>query len=186
MPVSDPVLLEAATGLASSVDYNANINDLEDTLLAGFGPGVLSGGTVSDAGGLLVNIEASVYLIGIKLSKSAENGFALLANSTNRIWAVTDPDDDERISYLAVAHANAVERAVKIAEAVTDGADILTLTNDLPDKWARPLARPLIPQQDVIAATETQVIHAGEQVQVFESLTIKGVLTIAGKVRVTA
>ncbi len=134
MAQSDYVLEPAVgPGLASSADYNANNHDVEDTFGAAMGYGILSGGTGAIGTGLNVNMVLSSFLLGIKLSKAAiavpVNANKTGAN-TNRIWAVTDPSDPERVVYRVLNDGSTLARGVLCCTADTNASNVTSVTNN--------------------------------------------------------
>ncbi|MFN3652598.1 MAG: hypothetical protein ACK47B_23725 [Armatimonadota bacterium] len=129
MSASDYALRQAVTGLASSSDYNANLQDLEDSLLEGLGAGVLSGGNVTDGGGLVASVDATELLIGIYFAKAAAS-VALSPSATNKLWAVVDPDHAERCTYEARTDGTTPARAALLAEIVTGAASITSIDDN--------------------------------------------------------
>lgn len=127
MAQSDYTLnLATSNTIADSAEVNANLNDIEDTNVAGFGAGVISGAVVTDGGGLNANVSAAVFLLGVKLSKAAAV-VALNPSTTNRIWAVTDPDNAERVVYQVTTTAVTLARACIIAEVDTSASAITAI-----------------------------------------------------------
>lgn len=135
MAVSDYILYPAiGHAAADSAKQNSNNNDLEDTSIATFGMGVISGGVCTIGTGLSVNVDpdggetVSQYLLGIVLSKSAEV-VAILANKTNAIlWVVTDPDVADRCYYQWIYDGSILPRATPICRA-TSGASTVTVVS---------------------------------------------------------
>lgn len=130
--MTDFVLKPAATGLASSADYNRNLTDTERSLMETFGAGVLSGGVVTAGSGLSVNVNTSRYLLGITLDKQAATNVPVVAmrsgGSTNVLWAVPDVNNADRCVYQVtqkgtpVFLADGTTLAAVVAEIDTDGS----------------------------------------------------------------
>lgn len=127
MPVSDRLLNDAVTGIASAAEFTENMQDIEDVILDITGGMVVSGAIPTAPGGLTLRIPASVYDIGVKRSKS-QTDVALTNNSTCRVYAVTDPDDAEGISYVVKTDATVPARSALRCIAVTSGGAITSIT----------------------------------------------------------
>lgn len=128
MSVSDYVLNEAVSGVASSSDFNENMHDIEDTNLSQFGHGVVSGAVGSAGTGLNVNITAGVFLLGVKLSK----GSAVVPvppSTSGVIWAVTDPDNADRVVYQVETGGATPSRATRVSDFTTDGSGVTSIAN---------------------------------------------------------
>lgn len=180
MAESDYILNPAVTGPASSTEFTENMEDLEDANNE-LGVGIISGGIMSAGGGLSVNIGASEYLIGVPLTKGITN-VALTPSALNRIWAVTDPDNVDRVVYVVRTNNNAVARACYVGAVQTDGAAPVTYYQD--GWYIRPAGAPINPNRDVVAGPDQQTVHQHEQAIIAEKLTVRGILTVQGKVRV--
>ena len=134
MAQSDYIMKEAVgPGIASAADYNTNLHDMEDTFIETFGTGIFTGGEATAGSGLSVNIGASVYLLGIVLSKAAAT-VAVVGNrsgaNTNRIWVVSDPDVAERCVYEVRGDATELARGAKLIEVDTDATSVIAIRND--------------------------------------------------------
>lgn len=128
MPTSDYVLNPSvASTLVASADYNENIHDVEDTLLA-TATGVLSGAAVTNGGGLVANVALGSFLLGVKVTKAATT-VALAASATNYIFVVTDPDHAEKAVYVANTTGTPPARSALVATVVTGATTITTIDN---------------------------------------------------------
>lgn len=170
MSVSDYVLHEAVgSSLADSVQFNDNMNDIEDTNVSAFNAAVISGGVISVSSGVTIAINASVYLIGIKLSKGATT-LVLPDNTTSRVWAVTDPDNADRVVYQATSTATTLARACLLGE-VTTLTGAITLIDQTAAKGVKYLvdlasAEEYVPKVTItVGAESANVIQVSVQFQ---------------------
>lgn len=136
MASSDRLLNDASTGLASSTEFTENMQDIEDVILAATGGMVVSGAIPTVVSGLTLRVPISVYDIGIERTK-ASTDIALTNNATNRVFAVTDPDDSEGIVYVVKTDTTVPSRSALRAIAVTSGGAITSITETPGNKKRR-------------------------------------------------
>ncbi len=153
MSITDPILNQAtASAMASSTEFNENMNDLEDTSLATFGTGVIDGGACTIGTGLNVNVAAATYLLGIVLPKEATVVPIAPSKTDAILWAVADPDADERVAYEWAYLGETYERGCQVCKATSDGAAVTSVTIVFDGRVD------MIPYADLIAAVNADQV----------------------------
>ncbi len=180
-------------GVLTADDLNHAFNDDQAAPMEGLLAGVLFGGACT-ASALNVTIPANtIYFARTVWINDADLVVGVSDGTTTYLWGCSDGQirstssttppssfDTRSACILAVAIAVAgvvtLDRTGQQMGRYADGAAHLVSEN----------APVVAPVADTIPAGASASVPAGSQLQVMETLTIAGVLTIGGKVRVTS
>ena len=194
----------AATGKTWSLARDNQLGErLEASLQKLHGRGILAGGMVTQTAVWSVEIAAGTvfYDAGVSYELAEALGRTVAeASETLYLWArIVRTAANQALPAALDTYAVLLTHTVysvagdtppaedySLVAILTTGVSGITAIESFPAGRVRNLAAPLVPQRDTIEAVDVAVIGAGEQVLVFDSLTVAGTLCLGGKVRISA
>jgi len=172
---------------------------LEDGFNALHGRGVLAKGRISKTAAYAIEVETATQFfaegkrltLGAAAAYTATEGAGLVY-----VWGKIARTAAAQATLAALdTYALAITHTLvntapsedhfPLAILTLDGSGIVSWDDEPPGKRVRALAAPLVLQRDYIAAAEVQEIPAGQQVHLFDELTIAGELVLGGNLRIS-
>lgn len=183
----------AAQTILPASDLTDSYLDTQGVAVYGLLPGIIAGGVCTAASLTLTIPSGTVFLARTIWVANASVTVALNDNTTVYIWACSDGEMRTTASAFTLPTGYDARSCCLMCKVTTaSGVATVDITVQQKARASDPTGRmvsennPCIaPVADTIPSTATAVIPTGSQLQVFDTLTINGVLTINGKLRVS-
>ena len=198
-PVSANGIKEFANGAGNSpqaVDVNKDFRDAYNAPIYMMAVGVITGGVCTASGLTITFPSGSQYFAGQVWNGISDTTFTVTDNATTYAWGNTDgvirttssttpPIGWNRNTSCLIGRFVASSGVVTIDLTVQDKARTVDNTNRIVTEYNAMVGYGWVSEQDTVPSGENVIIPVGYQTGLYGPLTINGIVTINGRLRIT-